>query len=313
VAEHTRTIAICGGTGFVGNHILGAWNRAPQRDVQLRFLVRHEPPTWLRGDAVECRQIDFMDAESSRAALFGCNGLINLLRPDGSGGASEIITRLLGALPAELERMLHVSSIDVYGDAADSVITEATVPQPQSAYAREHLDMERAVAEAAFPSTVLRLGAVFGVGGRNLLRMAEQVAREPQWKLALRRSINGRRRFHLVGADFAAQVIVSLSQGNRPLPPVILVTEDADEDNNFAFVQERFAAAMGRRVPAVGFAPAIVLKAASGLLRRRVQDPQRRFPNTQLAALDIMPSRPFREGIDSYARHMAHALQRDTQ
>src|SRR5229473_5329680 len=75
--------------------------------------------------------------------------------------AAETLRRLWGSTPVVL------STVAVYGKRAHVVADEATVPSPDSPYARSKLDAERAVLEQEGPggaplAVVLRLAAVYG-------------------------------------------------------------------------------------------------------------------------------------------------------
>ncbi|MBO0211834.1 hypothetical protein, partial [Vibrio sp. Vb0877] len=77
--------------------------------------------------------------------------------------------------------------------------------------------------------------------------------------------------------------IIQLATRQVELPKLVLLTEDTDENNHFAFVQSRFAAAFGREIPPVGSAPPWMLGTAGMLLGRSIVDPRRRFSNARAA------------------------------
>lgn len=302
-----------GGTGFVGRQLAALWGA--QRPAScLRFLLHRSQPEWIGASGHELRHVDLTDRASLTAAVDGCATLINLLRPNGDGWLDDAMAKLLPAIEGRVSGVVHASSIDVYGAAPEPFVTEATEPQPVSAYANEHYNVERRLAGSTTPSVILRLGAVFGAGGRNLLSMAEQVAREPVWKLAARRALNGKRRFHLIAVESVAEAVSMFAR----TPPAarterVLVTEDVEEDNNFAFVQQRFANAFGRSVPATGTVPSFALQYALMLSGRDRASPYRRFSNAKLERLGFKPSVAFRDRIDRYAAHLAAEHERRTQ
>src|SRR5690606_21486101 len=111
---------------------------------------------------------------------------------------------------------------------------------------------------------VLRLGAVFGAGGRNVVGFAKEMRHAPGWKLALRRALYGDRRMHLVSVETVADALVRAALAPAPLgSQVVLVTEDAAPDNNFAYVQDCLAEAFGRAaLKSVPVLPRICLRLA---------------------------------------------------
>ena len=306
VMAQKRNIAVIGGGGFVGRHVHNCWHTmGVSTGTTLRFLLHRSRPDWLLADGIDVRSVDLESRASLREAFEGCQGLINLLRPDGTLRVGTIVERALGALPADPRIVLHTSSIDVYGDSAGELISETTEPAPRTPYAREHLQIERLFTTLQTSSVILRLGKVFGIGGRNLLRMAEQVGMEPAWKLAIRRALNGRRRMHLVAVEFVAAAICSLAVEQATSPNLVLITQDDEADNNFAFVQDRFATAFGRTVRHTRFAPASLLSMAGTMRARPVLDARRRFSGARMRSLSLRPPRPLCESIDRYAAHLA--------
>ena len=298
-------IAVLGGTGFVGQHLAQSWT-SQQQPVKLRWLVHRSRPDWMRTVAHDIRDVNLDDARSLASAIDGCTVLINLLRPSGDGWLAATLARALPTISSKVRALVHASSIDVYGAARDVTVTETTPPKPQTPYAREHLRVESLVAEAALSSFILRLGAVFGPGGRNLHAMADSVAREADWKLAMRRTLSGKRRMHLVSVETVAEVLRLVARHHDGGGgEILLVTEDQEADNNFAFVQERFADAFGRRIPDLGYLPPAVLRTVSQVRRRGSSNPFRRYSGERLAMKGFTPSEPLRVRIDRYASILA--------
>ncbi len=306
-------IAVLGGTGFVGQHLAQTWNYQHQ-PVELRWLVHRSRSDWMRTVAHDIRDVNLDDARSLASAIDGCTVLINLLRPSGNGWLAATLARALPTISSKVRALVHASSIDVYGAAPDTTVTETTLPKPHTPYAHEHLRLESLVAEAAVSSSILRLGAVFGPGGRNLHAMADSVAREGDWKLAMRRALNGKRRMHLVSVETVAEVLRLVVRHPCGVGgEILLVTEDQEVDNNFAFVQERFANAFGRRIPDLGHLPPAVLRSVSQVRRRGNFNPFRRYSGERLAMKGFAPSEPLRVRIDRYASILAAPPASDRQ
>jgi nucleoside-diphosphate-sugar epimerase len=299
------TIAVLGGSGFVGRYLAERWTAAPNVPP-LRLLLHRSRPDWLDGLSAEIRSIALDDPASYKRALEDCVVLINLLRPHGDDWARSTLEALLPAIAGSgLRAVVHSSSIDVYGAAADNPVTEATVADPRTPYSREHLAIEHLVAGSGVPATILRIGAVFGTGGRNLVKLAQDTTTNPDWKLALRSSLYGHRRMYLVAVEMVADVIrfVALRPARKSVEH-LLVTEDDDEENNFAFVQERVAAAIGRKLPTPPTLPPAFLRLALAA-RGSVADPFQRISGSKLAGLGFKPDLSFRERIERFAAALA--------
>ncbi|RWM29468.1 NAD(P)-dependent oxidoreductase [Mesorhizobium sp.] len=308
--EHEPRAVVLGGTGFVGEAFAKYWANSAARPS--RYLVHRSRPEWLDSSGMEINNISLNDPAQVLSALRGHDVLINLLRPDGSGwyrGAMESLKSVFRE--SGISRCIHASSIDVYAGVKDHLVDENTQPQPLSAYETEHLAVE-AVMRDSFPETlVLRLGAVFGRGGRNLVGLAEEMRRAPQWKIALRRSLYGARRMHLVSVETAARALVQLSLDRKRLgSQSVLVTDDHDPDNNFAFVQDRLAAAFRRDLPRIGpTAPKSLLRVLLRLRGLPDRNIDRRFSHKRAFEMGL-PSEPFADRLEKYAQHLSEQMGR---
>ncbi|KJC42512.1 hypothetical protein UP09_18620 [Bradyrhizobium sp. LTSP885] len=239
--------------------------------------------------------------------MVGANVLINLLRPDGQGWYVDLLQRLsptFGELG--LRRCVHASSIDVYAGSAESLIDEETPVRPLSPYEKEHCEAERIIADSFPEAAILRLGAVFGRGGRNVTSFAREMAHASFPRLALRRALYGKRRMHLVSVGLVARALAHFALKVRvDVPTVVLLTQDDDPDNNFAFLQDTLAERFGRHslcnVPAL---PPAALRLALRLRGLPSQAVNRRFSAQKIRGLGLTPD-GFGEALRAYARMLA--------
>ena len=298
-------VTVLGGTGFVGHCLAKSW--PSDGDARLRILVHRSCPSWLEDCRAEIRTVDLENLHDVEKALAGSHVLVDLLRPGGDGWLTTQIRRLLPVLAVVgIERLVHASSIDVYGASPVRLIKEDTAVDPRTPYEREHRDMELLIEQAQQSATILRLGAVFGEGGRNLVALADELAEAPVWRPALRRALYGRRRLHLVSVETVAEAIRFAA-----LPPAaraakyLLVTDDGADENNFAFVQDRLAAALGRSLPRLPELPPALLRLAMKLRGRSSMYPYRRFSAGGLAELGFRSSRNFVERLERFCTMLA--------
>jgi nucleoside-diphosphate-sugar epimerase len=283
------TTTVLGGTGFVGRALAEAWD--PPRHGTLRLLVHRGRPGWLDGVPAEVRTTDLASPADLRASLDGASACVNLLRPDGSGWLRDAMPRIVEALRAGgTDRLIHASSIDVYGCVPQRDVSEDVPTRPATPYEREHAALEEAVSGSARPvATVLRLGAVFGAGGRNLRTLADEAARAPAWRIAARRAVSGRRRMNLVPVETVAAAFLFCLSEPRTAGRTFNVCDDDDDANDFRTVHDEMLAGAGRRVPPVPELPAWVLDATLRLRGRSNADSRRRFPPDALRALGFRP------------------------
>jgi nucleoside-diphosphate-sugar epimerase len=306
-AERMGTVAVLGGTGFVGRALFERWRE--ESALSLRFLVHRSTPPWLEGRALATRPVSLEQPHSIRASLDGCAALINLLRPDGTEWALRAAKHVAAVLPhTAIEHVIHISSIDVYEGSKERLVTEETTAEPRTSYAAEHLNIEDTLARAPVLLSVVRPGAVFGIGGRNLLSIADEVRRAPVWRLLARRALYGTRRMHLVSAENVVDAIRHVAHMRREAAGTFIVTDDEAEENNFRYVQDRFLRTFDRpTLPTVPRLPSAALTLAMRLRGRRGFYPDRRFNSARLRNLGFRPEMPFTSRLDKYLEELARS------
>lgn len=248
MTEREIQLVVIGGTGFVGRHLLECLKKRTAIDVT--YLVHRNLPAWLEDSGVKFLRVDFSDAESVAAALIPQCVVLNLLRPDGMGWFPGAVAAVVSASKSgQVARFIHISSIDVFGAADEPTVTSNTPVRPGTAYEQEHAQGETMVGAAALDLEVVivRLGAVFGAGGLNVVSLFNEVSRAPRWRLALRRLVYGQRRMHLVSVDKVVNVLVQLLRAHGVISgEVLLLTDDDEPENNFSYVQNRLLAGIDK-------------------------------------------------------------------
>lgn len=78
----------------------------------------------------------------------------------------------------KIKRMIHCSTAIVVGRAHETNVDEDTICHPTDTYTYIKLTVERVLLEKygdQFETVILRLTAVFGPGGKNLLKLANDL------------------------------------------------------------------------------------------------------------------------------------------
>ncbi len=298
-----RSIVVLGGTGFVGRLFAAEFSSNPE--YELHYLVHRNKADWLTDAAVNVVDIREGHARSALGELPNCDVAINMLRPDGSGWCLEFLKTLLPALcQAGIKRLVHLSSIDIYNGSHATFIDERSIPMPDNAYAQEHCQIEDLLRTSSMALSVLRLGAVYGVGGRNVISFFNEAQVAPLWKLGLRRALYGRRRMHLVSvASVLSAVRYALDQTGEH--GTLLVTDDDDERNNFAYMHESILRFCGRaNLESLPQLPSFCLEMALKARGQSTVLPRRRFSTELLERAGI--KRPdFATELDLYLEKLA--------
>lgn len=161
-----QPIALIGGTGFIGRHLLEALHDRP-----IRLLVHRDQPSWLAGlPQAEPIPGDVFDPQSLDRLLQGCGTFINLTGQVGGAVNQYLDVNLRGTLNLAqaclrhgIRRVVHTSSALVYGDALNAA--EDAPCRPISPYAAMKCAAE-AIMRSLLGSTTqvvcLRLSNVYG-------------------------------------------------------------------------------------------------------------------------------------------------------
>jgi nucleoside-diphosphate-sugar epimerase len=305
----THDVAICGGSGFIGRHLLRAL--ASDRIARLRVLVhRHDPRADLKADDVLGVAGDLAKPESLGALITrGCTVVNLAYMPERSRDENLAAATNLARVcrTGQARRVVHVSTATVVGAAADDVITESTPPDPRTEYERTKLEVERRLATEArdaFELVILRPTAVFGPRGRNLVTLAASLRDGTAAGNYARSCLHGRRRMNLVCVDnvvaairFAATVRVTAGA------ETFLVSDDDDALNNYRDVESVLRARLGRGaypVPPLPL-PGAVLRTMLKLRGRSNANPDRVYSASRLTSAGFARPTSLAAGLASFA------------
>lgn len=242
------TLAVTGGTGFVGARLL---DLAVARGHPIRALARRPQPerdgvTWVRGALDDQASLNRLIAGAE--AVIHAAGVLNA--PDAAGfeagNVSGTAAMLEAACAAGVRRFVHVSSLAAREPAL-------------SDYGASKARAETLVWESGLDWTMVRPPAVYGPGDRetlDLFRMARRgiVLLPPEGRLSL------------IHVDDLARLLLALAE---PAAPAGLIVEP-DDGAPAGWTHRRFAsllgAAFGRNVRTIA-APATLIRAAARIDR----------------------------------------------
>jgi nucleoside-diphosphate-sugar epimerase len=173
-----RTALVTGAGGFIGGHMA---DRLARTGIAVRGLIR-KPAQTADLEARNIRGIigDLLVAESLIPAVAGCDLVVHCAAwvhtPFSRNAAPEVNsvgTRHLiqACLAARARRVVHVSSISVYGPTSDPVIDETARLWPLGPYRSSKIAGEREVELAraqGLETVIVRPGQVFGPGDITL-------------------------------------------------------------------------------------------------------------------------------------------------
>lgn len=302
-------LAVCGGSGFIGRHLLSSLARDPAGSV--RYLVhRQAPAAHLEASHFTAVKGDLLEPDSLGVLVTpGCT-VVNLAymptrTPRENLDAAENLARACRRGGAR--RFVHVSTAVVAGAAVDDVITEATPSDPRDQYERTKLEIEqrlRTETRGALELVILRPTAVFGPAGANLVKLTEDLLRGATIANYARACFHGRRKMNLVCVEnvvAAIRFVVSAETGDDTA--TFIVSDDDDDLNDYRGVESTLRRAFElpeypvRPMPLPDWMLGLALRARG----RSNSNPRRVYSGAKLAAAGFAKPVSLESGLVSFA------------
>jgi len=193
-------LALTGGTGFIGQHLLRELTR---RGYQVRVLLRR--PTMLPADCTSAVIGDIARPQNMAQALADVDAVIHSAGLSvAASGRPEDDYRVLNveatiglarsAQRAGVRRFVFISSVRAQAGPTDlRSITEEMEPRPTDAFGRSKLAAEQGLGDVGIDWVALRLATVYGPGVTGnmarLIRLARSRLPLPLGALTARRSL----------------------------------------------------------------------------------------------------------------------------
>jgi nucleoside-diphosphate-sugar epimerase len=309
-AKSLQTIAITGATGFIGQHLLLSLQARPGTVIR---ALRHRNPgkAFDRPDStIEWIDGDLADSTTAQRLLTPGGTLINLAFPENWNAIDHIhsVARLAKvAAENALRRVIHCSSAVVVGNVRRRVVNESTEPSPQLEYEKIKLEIERAWRENAadqFDLAIARPSAVFGPGGKNLIKLADALTRGSRTANYVRSALYSRRKLNLVCIRNVVTALEMLI--DRPAPfngETFNISNDDDPTNNFRDVEKILMRELGIRdytFPLISV-PRLALGAILRVAGRSNSNPDRIYDNTKLKQIGWKTTCSIEQGLCEFA------------
>lgn len=237
-------LAITGGTGFVGSHLI---DTALAAGHEVKALTRRDQPAregvqWVRGS--------LEDRDSLRELVTGADAIIHsagvITAPDAAGfergNVAGTLAMLAAATAGGVHRFVHVSSL-------------AAREPKLSLYGGSKARSEDLVRSSGLEWSIVRPPAVYGPGDKETLELFRMA------KLGLM-LMPPHGRVSLIHADDLCRLLLTLAGPDDPSGMLI----ECDDGRPGGWTHRQFARALGRAVgtkPAIVSAPGMFLKLAA--------------------------------------------------
>lgn len=165
-------VLVTGASGFVGSHVVDRLARDPE------FTVL----AGRRDGAPGSVRLDVTDAASVTAAVRDVDALVHCAVGDRAVTVDGTARLLDAASAAGVRRVVHLSSVAVYGDADGRVTEETPLITGGSGYAAWKADAERLCLRASSPEVIrLRPTIVYGAGSALWVETPLRRIRSGRW------------------------------------------------------------------------------------------------------------------------------------
>jgi len=302
-------VVVAGAAGFVGRHLITGISR--QNDIKLRVLVHQGNPDWLSDrDNVVMIKGDLLRPETLGELCVENAVVVNLAYLRGRTQQDNLtsINNLLEAcLKAKISRFIHCSTASVFGRVSGDIVNENTKCAPINEYEITKMRMEETVlkmANGAFDTVILCPTAIFGPGGKNLLKLAGDLRYGNKIVNYLKACVCGTRKMNLVSVHNVVAAIKLLMQADKKFNgEVFIVSDDEFQSNNYRYIERYLMKSFGLGDYAFPVIPVpyFVHKALLRLAGRPNFNPRCTYSCQKLLRLGFKRAVLFEDGLAEFA------------
>jgi nucleoside-diphosphate-sugar epimerase len=304
-----QVIAVTGASSFIGTHLLE--HLLPQEEVSLRLLInRNVNVPIARSGRISIQQGNMLKPETLRGFVeTGCV-VVNLAYLDGCPPEENILAienLLKSCMEAGVRRLVHCSTAVVAGRTHVRKITETTGANPVTEYEVTKERIEKLILEKSkglFEAVILRPTAVFGRGGQNLIKLAENLRSGNRIINYLKSCIHQYRRMNLVYIDNVVAALLFLIRTRLNVDgEVFIISDDEDSSNNYHDVEEYLMSRLNcRRYPFLPVPiPFPVLKTLLRIVGRTNINPELVYDCGKILSAGLKKPVRFEEGLSRFS------------
>jgi nucleoside-diphosphate-sugar epimerase len=302
-------LAITGASSFIGQHLTRSLQSF--EDVEMRLLIhKRRPQGLMEGKRTQLIEGDLLQRGSSMALLERDCTVIHLayLQSSPMQENLEAMEHLVeSGVKAGIRRLVHCSTATVVGGVRDEVITEDTPCEPRDEYETAKFRIEALLQEKArahFELVILRPTAVFGPGGRNLLKLAHDLSRGSGFVNYAKSCLFDSRRMNLVSVDDVVSALRFLACAPQPMGgEVFIISDDEDPANNYRDVEDfliRELACKGYPLPRIPM-PSFLLSSMLKLAGRSNTNPNRIYRSEKIRNAGFQKKMSLEAALSSFA------------
>lgn len=301
-------ISVIGASGFIGRHLIA--RLAARKDFEIRVLVHSNKPGMTDKPNIVFIEGGLLKPETL-VPLFepGCSvvNLAYLATRNPQDNIDAMVNLTEACATGRVKRLIHCSTAVVAGNTPVTAIDETTPCHPASKYQQTKLAIETVLLERAlgrFELSILRPTAVFGPGGQNLIKLADELAAGNKLKSFAKTCLFGRRSMNLVCLEnVAAALEFLLDADSKTDREVFIISDDDAPINNYLDIEKRLMKNLGIRplpLPWISL-PMWLLAALLRLAKKPQANPVVKYSDRKLARFGFVKPMELGAGIDSFS------------
>ena len=300
-------IAIIGGTGFIGKHLVGYFIKNNLNDISL--LTRNKNlksfdkcVTLIEGNLNSRNSLDTLTNNK--------NIVINLayLNSDLQTNINAIEILVESCIKSGVSKLIHFSTAIVAGRVKDKIINEETACNPFNEYEQTKLAIENkllSLTKNKLELIILRPTAVFGQGGLNLVKTIKSNLNQPRIFSSFQLFLNSYRLMHLVSVDYVVEAVNYLITTEENLSEeIFILSMDDQKNNNYFYIANRIALISNNKMFPKRFFPfsRILLEFLLRLLGRSQIKPDQIYSNQKIKKYGFSCELSFENSIDEFIK-----------
>jgi nucleoside-diphosphate-sugar epimerase len=303
-----NNIVIVGGSGFTGQHLVASLLCINK--INLRVLVhRNIPKEFLNKDNITIIKGDLLSLQTL-ANLCAKNATVINLAYLRNGSLDDNLTGINNLLEAckkaMISRFIHCSTAAVFGRVYSDIITESTICNPVNEYEKNKIKIEQYILEKSgrtFKTVILRPTAIFGPGGKNLLKLTNDLKSKHKILNYIKSCLFSKRKMNLVSVYNVVAAIELFIRADKVINGgVFIISDDESEFNNFSYVEKYLLKSLG--LPTYPFpnipVPDFVLKMLLKMAGRTNYNPRCVYSCLKLLEFGLRKTVSFEEGLAGF-------------
>jgi len=303
-------IALTGAASFIGQHLIRFLSTDDA--VEMRILIHENKPKGLmdRKGLVPVEG-DLLKPDTLTRLFEPDCTVINLAylnRPPIRENLDAVENLVKHCIKARTKRLVHCSTATVVGGVPDNVITEETLCNPNSEYETTKLQIEELLKEKArnhFELVILRPTAVFGPGGKNLLKLTDDLTQGKLLTNYLKSCLFNRRKMNLVFVENVVSALSFLAFTSQKIDQeLFIISDDENPMNNYWEIEKYLIKELGYQdypVPRIPL-PKTMLSALLRLAGKSNSNPNRIYSSQKIQSIGFQKKTSFEAGLSSFAK-----------